>query len=166
MCLSEVPFFYLSAPMIRKVGVRGVVAITEVAYLVRFIYYSVRFLLRLFSVFFFRFVAKFGYSDVRVVKLVFRFFLCSQVLCSSGLLHFKFHRATQAPMKVLPPPPFPPPHKEILHWGCTKRISVCACDAESMRRYLQRTCPRTAFREQNIACLVPGSDFSTIRREF
>ncbi|CAM9275933.1 unnamed protein product, partial [Sphacelaria rigidula] len=40
MCLAEVPFFYLSGPLIRKIGVRWVIALTEVAYLVRFIYYS------------------------------------------------------------------------------------------------------------------------------
>ncbi|CAM9175600.1 unnamed protein product [Laminaria digitata] len=41
MCLAEVPFFYLSGPLIRRVGVRGVVALTQLAYLTRFIYYSV-----------------------------------------------------------------------------------------------------------------------------
>ena len=42
MCLAEVPFFYLSGPLIRRVGVRGVIALTQLAYLTRFIYYSVR----------------------------------------------------------------------------------------------------------------------------
>lgn len=41
MCLAEVPFFYLSGPLIRKIGVRWVIAMTELAYLVRFLYYSV-----------------------------------------------------------------------------------------------------------------------------
>ncbi|CAM9324048.1 unnamed protein product [Ectocarpus sp. 4 AP-2014] len=41
MCIAEVPFFYLSGPLIRRVGVRGVIALTQVAYLTRFIYYSV-----------------------------------------------------------------------------------------------------------------------------
>ncbi|CAN0526151.1 unnamed protein product, partial [Ectocarpus sp. 8 AP-2014] len=40
MCIAEVPFFYLSGPLIRRVGVRGVIALTQVAYLTRFIYYS------------------------------------------------------------------------------------------------------------------------------
>ncbi|CAN0465738.1 unnamed protein product, partial [Scytosiphon promiscuus] len=42
MCIAEVPFFYLSGPLIRKIGARGVIALTEAAYLTRFIYYSVR----------------------------------------------------------------------------------------------------------------------------
>lgn len=41
MCVAEVPFFYLSGPLIRRVGVRGVIALTQLAYLTRFIYYSV-----------------------------------------------------------------------------------------------------------------------------
>lgn len=40
MCLAEVPFFYLSGPLIRRMGVRGVIALTQLAYLTRFIYYS------------------------------------------------------------------------------------------------------------------------------
>lgn len=42
MCLAEVPFFYLSGPLISLVGVRGVIGLTQLAYLTRFIYYSVR----------------------------------------------------------------------------------------------------------------------------
>eukprot|EP00904_Undaria_pinnatifida_P013765 jgi/Undpi1/9519/HiC_scaffold_27.g11975.m1 len=41
MCLAEVPFFYLSGPLIERMGVRGVIAVAQVAYLTRFIYYSV-----------------------------------------------------------------------------------------------------------------------------
>lgn len=41
MCVAEVPFFYLSGPLIRRVGVRGVIALAQLAYLTRFIYYSV-----------------------------------------------------------------------------------------------------------------------------
>lgn len=41
MCIAEVPFFYLSGALIRLLGVRGVIALTQLAYLVRFIYYSV-----------------------------------------------------------------------------------------------------------------------------
>ena len=44
MCLAEVPFFYLSGPLIERMGVRGVIAVAQVAYLTRFIYYSVRIL--------------------------------------------------------------------------------------------------------------------------
>ncbi len=42
MCVAEVPFFYLSGPLIRRLGVRAVIALTQLAYLTRFIYYSVR----------------------------------------------------------------------------------------------------------------------------
>lgn len=42
MCVAEVPFFYLSGPLIRRLGVRGVIALTQLAYLTRFIYYAVR----------------------------------------------------------------------------------------------------------------------------
>lgn len=42
MCVSEVPFFYLSGPLIRRLGVRGVIALAQLAYLTRFFYYSVR----------------------------------------------------------------------------------------------------------------------------
>lgn len=42
MCVAEVPFFYLSGPLIRRVGVRGVIALAQLAYLTRFVYYSVR----------------------------------------------------------------------------------------------------------------------------
>lgn len=41
MCVAEVPFFYLSGPLIRRLRVRGVIALTQLAYLTRFIYYSV-----------------------------------------------------------------------------------------------------------------------------
>lgn len=41
MCLAEVPFFFLSGPLIRRIGVRGVIALAQVAYLTRFVYYSV-----------------------------------------------------------------------------------------------------------------------------
>lgn len=41
MCAAEVPMFYLSGPMIRRTGARGVVTLAQVAFLVRFIYYSV-----------------------------------------------------------------------------------------------------------------------------
>lgn len=41
MCIAEVPFFCLSGPMIRRIGVRGVIAWAQLAYLVRFIYYAV-----------------------------------------------------------------------------------------------------------------------------
>ncbi|CAM9838261.1 unnamed protein product [Scytosiphon promiscuus] len=40
MCTAEVPFFYLSGPLIRKLGVRGVIILAQAAYLVRFIYYA------------------------------------------------------------------------------------------------------------------------------
>ena len=42
MCAAEVPFFYLSGPLIRKIGPRNVVALSQIGYLVRFGYYSVR----------------------------------------------------------------------------------------------------------------------------
>lgn len=42
MCMAEVPFFYLSGPLIRRVGARGVIALAQLAYLTRFVYYSVR----------------------------------------------------------------------------------------------------------------------------
>lgn len=42
MCVAEVPFFYLSGPLIRRLGVRGVIGLTQLAYLTRFIYYAVR----------------------------------------------------------------------------------------------------------------------------
>lgn len=42
MCAAEVPFFYLSGPLIRRVGVRGVISLAQLAYLTRFVYYSVR----------------------------------------------------------------------------------------------------------------------------
>ena len=42
MCVAEVPFFYLSGPLIRRLGVRAVIALAQLAYLTRFIYYSVR----------------------------------------------------------------------------------------------------------------------------
>lgn len=41
MCIAEVPFFYLSGALIRLLGARGVIALAQLAYLVRFIYYSV-----------------------------------------------------------------------------------------------------------------------------
>lgn len=41
MCLAEVPFFYLSGPLIKRMGVRSVIALAQTAYLTRFIYYSV-----------------------------------------------------------------------------------------------------------------------------
>lgn len=41
MCLSEVPCFYLSGPLIKRVGVRGAISLAQVAYLTRLIYYSV-----------------------------------------------------------------------------------------------------------------------------
>eukprot|EP00904_Undaria_pinnatifida_P002326 jgi/Undpi1/12094/HiC_scaffold_4.g01792.m1 len=40
MCLSEVPCFYLSGPLIKRVGVRGAISLAQVAYLTRLIYYS------------------------------------------------------------------------------------------------------------------------------
>ncbi|CAM9669265.1 unnamed protein product [Pylaiella littoralis] len=40
MCVAEVPFFYLSGPLIRRLGVRGVIGLTQLAYLTRFIYYA------------------------------------------------------------------------------------------------------------------------------
>lgn len=43
MCLAEVPFFCLSGSLIRLMGVRGVIALAQLAYLTRFVYYSVRF---------------------------------------------------------------------------------------------------------------------------
>lgn len=42
MCLAEVPFFYLSGSLVKRMGVRGVIALAQLAYLTRFIYYSVR----------------------------------------------------------------------------------------------------------------------------
>lgn len=42
MCLAEMPFFYVSGPMIRHMGARGVIGLSQVAYLTRFLYYSVR----------------------------------------------------------------------------------------------------------------------------
>ncbi|CAM9318112.1 unnamed protein product [Ectocarpus fasciculatus] len=41
MFAAEVLFFYLSGPLIRRVGVRGVIALAQLAYLTRFVYYSV-----------------------------------------------------------------------------------------------------------------------------
>ncbi|CAB1096853.1 unnamed protein product [Ectocarpus sp. CCAP 1310/34] len=41
MCMAEVPFFYLSGPLIRRAGARGVIALAQLAYLTRFVYYSV-----------------------------------------------------------------------------------------------------------------------------
>lgn len=41
MCLAEVPFFYASGALIERMGVRGVVAMAQIAYIVRFLYYSV-----------------------------------------------------------------------------------------------------------------------------
>ncbi|CAM9566757.1 unnamed protein product, partial [Laminaria digitata] len=41
MCLAEVPCFYISGALIRRLGARGVVALAQVAYLTRFLYYSV-----------------------------------------------------------------------------------------------------------------------------
>ena len=43
MCLAEVPVFYLSGAMIRCMGVRGVIALAQTAYFIRFMYYSVSF---------------------------------------------------------------------------------------------------------------------------
>lgn len=42
MCLAEVPFFYLSGALVGRMGVRGVIALAQLAYLTRFIFYSVR----------------------------------------------------------------------------------------------------------------------------
>ncbi|CAN0075716.1 unnamed protein product, partial [Discosporangium mesarthrocarpum] len=41
MCFAEVPFFFLASPMIKRLGIRGTVLITEVAYLTRFIWYTI-----------------------------------------------------------------------------------------------------------------------------
>ncbi|CAM9306786.1 unnamed protein product, partial [Hapterophycus canaliculatus] len=41
MCVAELPFFYLSGPLIRKIGPRNVVALAQIGYLLRFVYYSV-----------------------------------------------------------------------------------------------------------------------------
>ncbi|CAM9983648.1 unnamed protein product, partial [Hapterophycus canaliculatus] len=40
MCMAEVPFFYLSGPLIRRLGARGVIILAQAAYLARFIYYA------------------------------------------------------------------------------------------------------------------------------
>ncbi len=42
MCAAEVPFFYLSGPLIEKIGSRNVVALAQLGYIVRLTYYSVR----------------------------------------------------------------------------------------------------------------------------
>lgn len=47
MCLAEMPFFSHSGPMIRCLGVRGIVSVAQVGYLLRFVYYSVSY--RVFS---------------------------------------------------------------------------------------------------------------------
>ena len=41
MCLAEVPFFYVSGPLIDRMGVRSVAALAQIAYIARFLYYSV-----------------------------------------------------------------------------------------------------------------------------
>ncbi|CAM9242061.1 unnamed protein product, partial [Hapterophycus canaliculatus] len=41
MCTAELPFFYLSGPLIQRIGSRNVVALAQVGYLLRFVYYSV-----------------------------------------------------------------------------------------------------------------------------
>lgn len=63
MCLAEVPFFYLSGPLIRKLGVRGVIALAQIAYLTRFVYYSVRFVF----CYFFRLSTFLGELCLRVI---------------------------------------------------------------------------------------------------
>ncbi|CBJ26723.1 conserved unknown protein [Ectocarpus siliculosus] len=40
MSFSEVPFFYVSGPLIRTIGPRNVVALSQIGYIVRLIYYS------------------------------------------------------------------------------------------------------------------------------
>lgn len=42
MCLAELPFFYISGPLIKRLGTRGAAAMAQLAYLTRFTYYSVR----------------------------------------------------------------------------------------------------------------------------
>ncbi|CAN0538528.1 unnamed protein product, partial [Scytosiphon promiscuus] len=39
--IAELPFFYLSGPLIRAIGSRNVVALAQIGYLLRFVYYSV-----------------------------------------------------------------------------------------------------------------------------
>ncbi|CAM9442348.1 unnamed protein product [Ectocarpus sp. 13 AM-2016] len=41
MCCGEVPFFYFSGSFIRKIGPRNVVALSQIGYIVRLVYYSV-----------------------------------------------------------------------------------------------------------------------------
>ncbi|CAM9109176.1 unnamed protein product [Ectocarpus sp. 8 AP-2014] len=41
MCCGEVPFFYVSGSFIRKIGPRNVVALSQIGYIVRLVYYSV-----------------------------------------------------------------------------------------------------------------------------
>ncbi|CAM9812625.1 unnamed protein product [Ectocarpus sp. 8 AP-2014] len=41
MSFSEVPFFYVSGPLSRKIGPRNVVALSQIGYIVRLVYYSV-----------------------------------------------------------------------------------------------------------------------------
>lgn len=41
MCLAEVPFFYMSGPLINRIGTRSVAGLAQAAYAVRFLYYSV-----------------------------------------------------------------------------------------------------------------------------
>ncbi|CAM9498558.1 unnamed protein product [Ectocarpus fasciculatus] len=40
MCCAEVPFFYVSGFLIRKIGPRNVVALSQIGYIVRLVYYS------------------------------------------------------------------------------------------------------------------------------
>lgn len=42
MCAAELPFFYLSGPLIRRIGPKNVVALAQIGYLLRLVYYSVR----------------------------------------------------------------------------------------------------------------------------
>ncbi|CAM9521360.1 unnamed protein product, partial [Scytosiphon promiscuus] len=41
MCVAELPFFYLSGPLIRKIGPKNVVALAQIGYILRLVYYSV-----------------------------------------------------------------------------------------------------------------------------
>eukprot|EP00903_Cladosiphon_okamuranus_P010272 g9726.t1 len=41
MCVGEVLFFHLSGPLIRRVGVRRVIALAQLAFIIRFVYYSI-----------------------------------------------------------------------------------------------------------------------------
>lgn len=41
MCMAEVPFFTTAGLLVKHVGVRGMVSMTQAGYLTRFIYYSV-----------------------------------------------------------------------------------------------------------------------------